>query len=110
MDQSNHQKNIREAQDVLGISSNEVAGMLGVDPPELAKWMDSGVPEKDQADVDRLRCLVELLSREIDQSRLPDVVRRRDVWLGNRTMLEVIKRDGIAPMRQYLTLVFAFRE
>ncbi len=44
----------------------------------------------------------------VKASRIPEVVRTPDSWLGNRTILETLRADGPDPIYTYLGRLFSY--
>ena len=101
---------IVETQAILGLSQSELADLFGIRQPSLASWRAGHIPATRRASVERLHDLALVLKREMIPSRIPEVVRTPDAWLGNRSMLEVIRAEGVAPIYGYLARLFAYAE
>jgi DNA-binding transcriptional regulator YdaS (Cro superfamily) len=99
---------LTETQQILGLSQSELADLFGVRQPSLASWRVGRLPAIRRASVERLHDLALVLRKELKPSRIPEIVRTRDAWLGNRTMLEVIRAEGVAPIYGYLARLFAY--
>jgi hypothetical protein len=41
-------------------------------------------------------------------SRIPEIVRTPDAWLGGRTLLETLCADGVDPVYAYLGRLFCY--
>ena len=93
---------IAEIQEILGLSQTEVASLFCVSQTTIASWRASGIPESRLANVERVHDLAQLLHDELTPSRIPEIIRRKDVWLGNRTVIEVIQAEGVTPIYRYL--------
>ena len=94
--------------DIFGVSETELADLFGVRRPSLAGWREHGIPQARRASVERLHDLAAVFAREVIASRIPEVVRTTDEWLGGRTVLETIRRDGTEPIYGYLRRLFAY--
>lgn len=92
----------------FGLSDTELADLFGVRRPSLAGWREHGLPQGRQATAERLHDLAKVFRREIIASRIPEIVRTRDEWLGDRSILETIRRDGVEPIYGYLRRLFAY--
>jgi transcriptional regulator with XRE-family HTH domain len=99
---------IVETQAILGLSQSELADLFGIRQPSLASWRAGHIPAARRASVERLHDLALVLKRELIPSRIPEVVRTQDAWLGNRSMLDVIRAEGVAPIYGYLARLFAY--
>jgi hypothetical protein len=101
---------LEETQAILGITQRELASLFGIEEDVLDEWIAHGAPASQYEDIERLHGLALLLDREILRAHIPKILRTPDAWLGNRTMLQVISIDGVAPIHEYLARLFAFRE
>ena len=97
-----------EIEQTLGLKETELADLFGVRRPSVSGWRLSGIPRARRAGVERLLDLARVLAREIKESRIPQIVRTKDEWLGNRTILETIARDGVEPVYGYLRRLFSY--
>lgn len=57
-----------------------------------------------------LKHLVETLQKEVDSSKLPEVVKRTDTVLGDRSILQVIEESGPACVFSYLNELLSYHE
>ena len=101
---------IEETQRILGLSQNEMADIFGVRQPSLAAWKSGHVPAARRASVERLHELALVLHREIKPSRIAEIIRTPDEWLDNRSILDVIRAEGVAPIYGYLARLFAYAD
>lgn len=101
-------RELAETRAILGLTQAELADLFGIRQPSLAEWRTRGVPQTRRASVERLHEFAKVLERELIPSRIPEIVRTKDAWLGDRTMLEVIRTEGVAPLYGYLTRLFAY--
>ncbi len=99
---------IGESQKILGLSQNEMADLFGVRQPSFAAWRSGHIPANRRASVERLHELALVLRHELKPSRIPEIVRTPDAWLGNRSMLQVIRAEGVGPIYGYLARLFAY--
>ncbi len=97
-----------ETRDILGLSQSELAELFRVRQPSIAEWRSRGVPPNRRAAVERLHELALVLKREITKSRIPQIVRTPDEWLHGRTILEVIRLEGVEVVYGYLARLFAY--
>ena len=95
-----------ELQIILGLSSVEMAGLFHISEAELAQWRRDGVPSLRKATAGRLLDLARLLRDQIIPERIPEIVRTREEWLGNRSILEVLGDEGVDPIYVYLDRLF----
>lgn len=93
---------------ILGLSQTELADLFSIRQPSLAEWRSHGIPKTRRASVERLLELARLLDRELIGSRIPEIVRTRDAWLGDRSILETIRGQGVAPIYGYLRRLFSY--
>ncbi len=105
---SDQQRELNETRTILGLSQTELADLFGVRAPSLAEWKTRGIPPARRASVERLHDLALVLHRRVIPSRIPQVVRTPDAWLGGRTMLEVIRAEGVEPVYAYLARLFSY--
>ncbi|HEY7928226.1 MAG TPA: helix-turn-helix transcriptional regulator [Candidatus Dormibacteraeota bacterium] len=99
-----------EIREVFGLSESELADLFGVRRPSLTAWRSVGIPPGRRATAERLLGLARVLDRELIRSRIPEIVRTPDDWLGNRTILDVLIAEGPAPVYGYLGRLFAYAE
>ena len=99
---------IGEIREILGLSQAEIAALFGVFQPTIASWRARGIPESRLASVRRLHDLALQLCKQLKPGRIPEIVRTRDAWLGNRSVIEVIRAEGVAPIYGYLARLFEY--
>ena len=99
---------IVEIQAILGLSQSELADLFGIRQPSLASWRTGRIPLARRASVERLHDLALVLQRELIPTRIPEIVRTPDAWLRNRSILDVIRAEGVAPIYGYLARLFAY--
>ena len=97
---------IDEIVETLGLSKIEAAVLLGISRRMLDAWNADGIPPNRQATIEHLYDLTLVLRRELKTSRIPEIVRTPEAWLGGRTMLDVLQSDGTDPIYAYLTRLF----
>ncbi len=97
---------IAQTQAILGLTQGELAELFGVSQHSLAAWRASGIPASRRPTVERLYELALVLKIELKPSRIPQIVRTRDAWLGDRSMLDVIRDEGVGPIYGYLAHLF----
>jgi len=103
-----HMSDLDEIRETFGLSKSELGDLLGRRAQSIAEWQTRGVPQEQVASVERLRDLARLFRRKIIASRIPQVVRTPDAWLGERTILQVLKSDGIDSIYGYLGRLFSY--
>lgn len=99
---------LQEIRDVFGLSRAEMADLLGRRAQSIVEWETRGVPREKRASVERLLDLAQLFRRRVIASRIPEIVRTPDAWLGNRTILETLRIDGVDPIYAYLGRLFHY--
>jgi hypothetical protein len=99
---------LEEIQEVFGLSKSETADLFHRRPQSLVEWETRGVPREKRASVERLLDLSQLFRRRVIASRIPEIVRTPDAWLGNRTILETLRADGVDPIYAYLGRLFNY--
>ena len=101
-------KTLDEIKGVFGLTETELADLFGVRRPSLTAWREDGIPQTRQATLEQLIDLARVFAREVIPTRIPQIVRTPDAWLDNRTILDTIKRDGVAPIYGYLHRLFNY--
>ena len=99
---------LQEIREVFGLSRSEIADLLGRRAQSLIEWETRGVPRDKRASVERLLDLAQLFRRRVIASRIPEIVRTPDAWLGNRTILETLRAEGVDPIYAYLGRLFNY--
>ena len=99
---------LQEIQEVFGLTKSEMADLLGRRPQSIIEWETRGIPREKRASVERLLDLAHLFRRRIIASRIPEIVRTPDSWLGDRTILETLRADGVDPIYAYLGRLFNY--
>lgn len=99
---------LEDIREIFGLTKSELADLLGRRPQSIAEWEERGIPLERQASVERLLDLAKLFHRRVKASRIPEVVRTPDAWLGNRTILETLRADGVDPIYAYLGRLFNY--
>lgn len=97
-----------EIRDVFGLTKSEIADLLGRRPQSLVEWETRGIPRDKRASVERLLDLAKLFRQRVIASRIPEIVRTPDAWLGNRTILETLRVDGVDAVYAYLGRLFNY--
>jgi hypothetical protein len=72
------------------------------------EWEHRGIPRERQASVDRLVDLARVFRDRVIASRIPDIVRTPDEWLGGRSMLQTLAVEGVDPIYTYLARLFQY--
>jgi DNA-binding XRE family transcriptional regulator len=99
---------LEEIQEVFGLTRAEMADLLGRRAQSIIEWETRGIPRERRASVERLLDLAQLFRRRVIASRIPEIVRTPDAWLGNRTILETLRIDGVDPIYAYLGRLFNY--
>lgn len=97
-----------EIRDTFGLTKAEVADLLGRRAQSIAEWETRGIPADMRASVERLVDLAHVFRKRVIASRIPQIVRTPDAWLGNRTILQTLRADGVDPIYAYLGRLFAY--
>jgi DNA-binding XRE family transcriptional regulator len=99
---------LQEIREVFGLTRSELADLLGRRAQSVVEWETRGVPREKRASLERLHDLAQLFRRRVIASRIPEIVRTPDSWLGNRTILETLRADGVDPIYAYLGRLFHY--
>src|SRR5713226_7550205 len=99
---------LAQIREVFGLTKSEMADLLGRRAQSLVEWETRGVPRDKRASVERLLDLAQVFRRRVIASRIPEIVRTPDAWLGNRTILETLRADGVDPVYAYLGRLFNY--
>ena len=99
---------LEEIRDIFGLTQAEMADLLGRRAQSIAEWETRGIPRDKRASVERLLDLAHLFRKRLIPSRIPEIVRTPDEWLGNRTILETLRTDGVDPIYAYLARLFQY--
>lgn len=98
-----------EIEAILGLKETELADLFNVRRPSVSGWREAGIPQTRRASAERILDLARVLAHELKESRIPEIVRTKDAWLDNRTILETIAVHGVEPVYGYLHRLFAYR-
>lgn len=99
---------LTEIRQVFGLSKAELADLLGRRAQSVVEWETRGIPNDRRASVERLLDLARVFQKRVIASRIPEVVRTPDAWLGNRTILETLRAEGVDPIYAYLGRLFNY--
>src|SRR6201997_1630297 len=99
---------LTEIRQLFGLTKAELADLLGRRPQSVIEWETRGIPAEKRATVERLLDLAHLFRDRVSASRIPEVVRTPDSWLGNKTILETLRTDGVDPIYTYLGRLFNY--
>ena len=97
-----------EIQETFELSNTELAALFQRTASSLAEWELRGVPKERRATAERLAGIARLFRKNVIRSRIPEIVRTPDDWLGKRTILQVLATDGVDPIYVYLARLFAY--
>jgi len=99
---------LSEIRETFGLSKNELADLLRRRASSITEWEHRGIPRDRQASVDRLVDLARIFRKRLIASRIPEIVRTPDDWLGGRTMLQALAQEGVDPIYAYLARLFSY--
>lgn len=99
---------LAEIRDTFGLSKNDLADLLHRRASSITEWEHRGIPRERQASIERLVDLAKLFRARLIPSRIPEIVRTPDAWLGGRTMLQTLAQEGVDPIYAYLTRLFSY--
>jgi len=94
--------------DIFGISEAELADLFRLRRQSTQLWRTKGIPQTRQASVERCAELARAMQREIVPTRIPEIVRTKDAWLGGHTILETIAQRGPDAIYAYLHRLFSY--
>ena len=84
---------LRRAMTILGLTSADVAAVMGVSRQAVDKWLLTGPPSDRVSKIGVLAEIADILRYRLRDGMPPIVVRRRAAAYGDRSMLEVIAAD-----------------
>jgi transcriptional regulator with XRE-family HTH domain len=93
--------------EVFGLSKTELARIFRVKRQAVDQW-ETGVPAERSAQVNRLVELGQFLQRRLVPMRIPEIVRTPGKSLGGKTMLEVLRDQGVEPIYEYVVKLAAY--
>ena len=99
---------LEEIREIFGLSRAELADLFGRRAQSVLEWETRGIPRDKRATVERLLDLAHVFSKRVIASRIPEIVRTPDAWLGGRTILETLRTEGIDPIYAYLGRLFTY--
>lgn len=94
--------------EVFDLSEHELASLFNLQRQSVSEWREKGVPASRRASLERLVDLANVFAREVIASRIAQIVRTPDDWLGGETILDTIKRAGPEAVYAYLHRLFTF--
>ncbi|HTU69545.1 MAG TPA: hypothetical protein VMF11_04415 [Candidatus Baltobacteraceae bacterium] len=87
------------------LSSPELGSIFGVTRQAIDKWFEGTVPNNRVADVSRVAQVAEELALLFKKQSLPAIVRGPMRGLGNRSVLDVLRTEGPAPMYEFFRMM-----
>ena len=93
---------------ILGLSESDLADLFHVRAPSIYGWREAGIPDARRASVERILDLATVLRRELKATRIAQIVRTPDDWLGGKTILETIRDEGPEAVYAYLHRLFSY--
>jgi DNA-binding XRE family transcriptional regulator len=93
----------------FGLSESDLADLLGVRRQSVAEWREFGVPSQRMATIEHVAGLAKALRNEVIPAHIPEIVRRKDAWLDNKSILQTIAHDGVDRVYAYLHRLFTYR-
>jgi len=94
---------------IFGLSESDLADLMGVRRQSIAEWREYGVPAQRVATLEHLAGLAKVLRNELMPGHIPEIVRRKDAWLDNKSILQTIAHDGVDRVYAYLHRLFTYR-
>lgn len=87
--------------DLFQLSSAELGELFGgVRRQAIDQWFDVGVPTERVADVDRVAQVASNLGTIFKKQRLPAIIRGPMQALDNRSIYDVLRTEGVAPIQE----------
>lgn len=94
--------------DLFQLSSAELGELFGgVRRQAIDQWLEGGVPTDRVADVDRVAQVATTLGTIFKKQRLPAIVKEPMHGLDNRSIYEVLKAEGVAPVQELFHMLGA---
>ena len=103
-----HEPMLDDIRRIFGLSEAELGDLFAVRRQSIEDWRKRGVPAARRASLEQIAGLARALEREIIPSHIPQVVRTRDAWLGNKNILETIESSGVEKVYGYLHRLFSY--
>ena len=98
-----------EIRSIFGLTESDLADLFGVRRQSVAEWREYGVPTQRLATLEHVAGLAKVLRKEIILTHIPEIVRRKDSWLDDKSILQVIANDGVDRVYAYLHRLFTYR-
>ncbi len=67
------------------------------------------MPAQRIATLEHMAGLAKVLRNEIIPTHIPEIVRRKDSWLDDKSILQTIANDGVDRVYAYLHRLFTYR-
>ena len=103
-----HDAPLDDIRRIFGLSEAELGDLFAVRRQSIEDWRKRGVPPSRRATLDHSADLARALERELIAAHIPQVVRTRDAWLGNKNILETLEASGVEKVYGYLHRLFAY--
>jgi len=103
-----HEPMLDDIRRIFGLSEAELGDLFAVRRQSIEDWRKRGVPAARRASLEQIAGLARALEREVIPSHIPQVVRTRDAWLGNKNILETIESSGVEKVYGYLHRLFTY--
>ncbi len=102
-------KNLSDIERIFALSESGLARLFRIERQSLVEWRRKGaIPVGRRASVERVAELARALQRELLPSRVPQIVRTKDSWLDNRSILETLAVHGPDNVYAYLHRLFSY--
>lgn len=86
-------KLLDRAQEVLQLTTSDLARLYGVSRQAVDQWHARGIPAAHQQKAAAVAAVADLLSHRLKPERIPGIARRPAGAYGGRTMLEMIAEN-----------------
>jgi hypothetical protein len=103
-----HDAQLDDIRRIFGLSEAELGDLFAVRRQSIEDWRKRGVPPSRRATLDHIADLARALERELIPAHIPQVVRTRDAWLGNKNILETLEASGVEKVYGYLHRLFSY--
>lgn len=105
---TSHDAQLDDIRRIFGLSEAELGDLFAVRRQSIEDWRRRGVPAARRATLEQIAGLARALERELITSHIPQVVRTRDAWLGNKNILETLESSGVEKVYGYLHRLFSY--
>jgi predicted transcriptional regulator len=103
------ERHLDDIRSIFGLSEGELADLFGVRRQSIAEWRMLGVPVQRIATLEHVVGLAKVLRQELIPTHIPEIVRRKDAWLDNKSILQAVEQDGVDRVYAYLHRLFTYR-